>query len=54
MKSKIAIAVLSAIALAACTRVDSGQVGVERNFSGEFQKEPLNVGWHSSFTKIEP
>ncbi len=50
MKSKIAIAVLSAIALAACTRVDSGQVGVERNFSGEFQKEPLNVGWHSSFT----
>lgn len=41
--------------LAACTRIESGQVGVERSWSGEFKKDGVPVGMHTTlFSTIYP
>ena len=32
--------------ITACTRIESGQVGVQRDFSGEYSKESVPVGIH--------
>lgn len=37
---------VAALAIAACTRIESGQVGVQRDFSGEYSKESVPVGIH--------
>ena len=37
---------VAVLAIAACTRIESGQVGVQRDFSGEYSKESVPVGIH--------
>lgn len=37
---------VAVIVVAACTRIESGQVGVQRDFSGEYSKESVPVGIH--------
>lgn len=57
MKTKLSklIAIAAIGILTACTRVESGQVGVIRKFNGEFSKEPVNAGLHLTiFDTIYP
>lgn len=34
--------------MSACTRIESGQLGVQRDFSGEYSKEAVPVGIHAT------
>ena len=42
------IAAASLMLTSACTRIESGQVGVQRDFSGEYSKEAVPVGIHAT------
>ena len=55
------IALASLMLMSACTRIESGQVGVQRDFSGEYSKEAYLLAFmqhywtqsiHSLFVKL--
>lgn len=52
MKSlKVALVALALVAMTGCTRINSGQVGVEKSFTGEYSKEPVDVGIHMTILR---
>lgn len=52
MKSlKVALVALALVAMTGCTRINSGQVGVEKSFTGEYPKEPVDVGIHMTILR---
>lgn len=52
MKSlKVALVAFAWIAMTGCTRINSGQVGVEKSFTGEYSKEPVDVGIHMTILR---
>ncbi len=46
--NKTIIAAIIASALAGCTRIETGEVGLRKDFSGAVQSDPLSVGFHQS------
>lgn len=50
MKKLATILAVSLLA-AGCTRISSGQVGVEKSFSGEFSQKPVDVGIHMTILR---
>ena len=52
MKSlKVALVALALVAMTGCTRINSGQVSVEKSFTGEYSKEPVDVGIHMTILR---
>ena len=50
-KLKVALVALALVAMTGCTRINSGQVGVEKSFTGEYSKEPVDVGIHMTILR---
>ena len=50
-KLKVALVALTLVAITSCTRINSGQVGVEKSFTGEYSKEPVDVGIHMTILR---
>lgn len=46
--NRMLLTVLALIALAGCTRIETGEVGLRKDFSGVVQQEPLSTGFHQS------
>lgn len=52
MKSlKVSLVAFALVAMTGCTRINSGQVGVEKSFTGEYSKEPVDVGIHMTILR---
>lgn len=45
LKLKVALAAFALVAMTGCTRINSGQVDVEKLFTGEYSKEPVDVAF---------
>jgi len=48
---KLLFVALALVAMTGCTRINSGQVGVEKSFTGEYSKEPVDVGIHMTILR---
>lgn len=44
----IIIAIVAFAVLSGCTRIETGEVGLRKDFSGSVQSDPLSVGFHQS------
>jgi regulator of protease activity HflC (stomatin/prohibitin superfamily) len=45
---RVVTLVAVALALTACTRVETGEVGLRKTFNGTVEREPLGVGFHQT------